>query len=150
MWFPVYLKGPVIPDPGGQRTELIVYVTSTIVNLQNHQILLTQLNGKIRCTTWRGALMISLICVWLNGWVNNHEAGRAHYGVTVMHIVKSKTRDCRQGITWNCRRHGSQFTSRSNVWSLTDLTINLYIRLYTLRSYGSHWDHIQLFGHRCN
>ena len=38
---------------------------------------------------WRGALMFSLICVWINDWVNNHEAGdlrryRAHYDVTVM------------------------------------------------------------------
>ena len=38
---------------------------------------------------WRGALMFSLICVWINGWVNNREAGdlrhnRAHYYVTVM------------------------------------------------------------------
>ena len=40
---------------------------------------------------WRGALMFSLICAWINGWVNNREAGdlrrhRAHYGVTVMNI----------------------------------------------------------------
>ena len=38
---------------------------------------------------WRGALMFSLIWVWLNGWVNNREASdlrhyRAHYDVTVM------------------------------------------------------------------
>ena len=38
---------------------------------------------------WRGALMLSLICVWTNGWVNNRDAGylrryRAHYDVTVM------------------------------------------------------------------
>ena len=38
---------------------------------------------------WRGALMFSLICVWINGWVNNREAGdlrryHAHYDVTVM------------------------------------------------------------------
>ena len=38
---------------------------------------------------WRGALMFSFICVWINGWVNNHEAGdlrryHAHYDVTVM------------------------------------------------------------------
>ena len=38
---------------------------------------------------WRGALMFSLICTWINGWVNNREAGdlllyRAHYIVTVM------------------------------------------------------------------
>ena len=37
---------------------------------------------------WRGALMFSLICVWMNSWVNNREAGdlrrcRAHYDVTV-------------------------------------------------------------------
>ena len=24
---------------------------------------------------WRGALVLSLICVWINGWVNNREAG---------------------------------------------------------------------------
>ena len=40
---------------------------------------------------WRGALMFSLICAWINSWVNNREAGnlrrhRAHYGVTVMVI----------------------------------------------------------------
>ena len=38
---------------------------------------------------WRRTLMFSLICVWINGWVNNSEAGdfrryRAHYDVTVM------------------------------------------------------------------
>ena len=37
----------------------------------------------------RGALMFSLICAWINGWVNNREAGdlrrhRTHYDVTVM------------------------------------------------------------------
>ena len=42
---------------------------------------------------WRGALMFSLICVWLNGWVNSREAGdlrcyRAHYDVTVMEFNK--------------------------------------------------------------
>ena len=38
--FPVYLKGPVIPDPSGQLAELIVYITSTRVDLYSHQILL--------------------------------------------------------------------------------------------------------------
>ena len=38
---------------------------------------------------WCGALMFSLICVWINGWINNREAGdlrrhRAHYDVIVM------------------------------------------------------------------
>ena len=40
---------------------------------------------------WRGALMFSLICVWINDWVNNREAGdlrryRPHYDVIVMII----------------------------------------------------------------
>ena len=40
---------------------------------------------------WRGALMFSFICAWINGWVNNREAGglrrhRARYDVTVMHF----------------------------------------------------------------
>ena len=44
---------------------------------------------------WRGALMFSLICAWINGWVNNGMAGdsrchRAHCDVIVM------------TIDWNC------------------------------------------------
>ena len=46
---------------------------------------------------WRGALIFSLICVWINGWVNNSEASdlrryRAHYDVTIMIM------DCLRGI----------------------------------------------------
>ena len=42
---------------------------------------------------WRGALMFSLICVWINGWVNSHEAGdlrryHAHYDVIVMNTAR--------------------------------------------------------------
>ena len=41
---------------------------------------------------WRGVLIASLICVWINGWVNNREAGDlrrycAHYDVTVMEAI---------------------------------------------------------------
>ena len=43
---------------------------------------------------WRRALLFSLICAWINGWVNNREAGdlrrhRANYDVTVMHRCPS-------------------------------------------------------------
>ena len=56
---------------------------------------------------WRTALMFTLICVWINGCVNNREAGDlrcyyAHYGVTVMH----KQRVLMHGHQgWNVR-HG--------------------------------------------
>ena len=41
---------------------------------------------------WRGALVFSLICVWINGWVNTREAGdlrryRAHYDLTIMWVL---------------------------------------------------------------
>ena len=40
VWFPVHLKGPMIPNPSGQLAELIVKITSTRVDLYSHQILL--------------------------------------------------------------------------------------------------------------
>ena len=41
---------------------------------------------------WRGAFMFSLICAWINGWVNNRKSGdlrrhRTHYDVIVMVTV---------------------------------------------------------------
>ena len=77
--------------------------------LKSCQIMMTSSNGNIFCVAghfvrgihrspvnnlhkgqWRGALMFSLICVWINGWVNNPEAGdlrhyRSHYDVTVIY-----------------------------------------------------------------
>ena len=44
---------------------------------------------------WRRALIFSLICVCIHGWVNNREAGdlrrhRAHYDVTVMNRANTQ------------------------------------------------------------
>ena len=44
---------------------------------------------------WRGALMFSLICVCINGWINNREAGdlrryRVHYVVIVMRTTHTQ------------------------------------------------------------
>ena len=55
---------------------------------------------------WRWALMFSLICAWINGWVNNREAGdlrryRVHYDVIVMWYVGGRDGDInRTYITW--------------------------------------------------
>ena len=40
---------------------------------------------------WHGALILSLMCVSINSWVNNHKAGdlrryRVHYDVSIMHL----------------------------------------------------------------
>ena len=56
---------------------------------------------------WCGALMFSLICVWITDWVNNREAGelrrhRNHYDVTVMRCMRAMS---------------SQIIENSTVWS---------------------------------
>ena len=57
---------------------------------------------------WRGALMFSLICAWINRWVNNREAGnvrrhRAHYDVALMFAPTKPwwrhNMDTRNGLT---------------------------------------------------
>ena len=58
---------------------------------------------------WRGALMFSMICARINGWVNNGEAGdlrrnRAHYDVTVMRRSKNHTPGT--GDSLNIQTHG--------------------------------------------
>ena len=54
---------------------------------------------------WRGALMFSLNCARINGWVNNCAAGdlrrnHAHYDVTVMDVRSLTVRYC-----GNCARN---------------------------------------------
>ena len=60
---------------------------------------------------WRGAL-IFFICVWINGWVNNPEAGdlrryRVHYDVIVMtsrqhvSLIRQMNTDKIKYVTWN-------------------------------------------------
>ena len=57
---------------------------------------------------WRGALMFSLICVWINNWVNNREAGdlrryRAHYDVIVMiHMLYNMT-PAKVPLSWGAK-----------------------------------------------
>ena len=52
---------------------------------------------------WRGALMFTLICVRMNGWVNNREAGdlrryRVHYDVIVMAWAKADLALCHHTV----------------------------------------------------
>ena len=65
---------------------------------------------------WRGALMFSLICAWINDWVNNREAGdlrrhRDHYYVIVMSCVfqtvtfTDAASTVQFGILWSTRCH---------------------------------------------
>ena len=53
---------------------------------------------------WRGALIFSLICVWINGWINNREAGDlSRYRVHYDDIVMQKERGARDSDPTNDR-----------------------------------------------
>ena len=68
---------------------------------------------------WRGALMFSLISTWINGWVNNREAGdlrrhRAHYYVIVMNNVINQRKTLRLNLESGAAGHTQAiyFTSK--------------------------------------
>ena len=56
----------------------------------------------------RGVLMFSLICTWINGWVNNREVSdlrrhHTHYDVTVMNRCRNENNNTTNGLvnTWH-------------------------------------------------
>ena len=84
---------------------------------------------------WRGALMLIMICAWINGWVNNREAGdlrhhRAHYDVIVMNIfplnIINYLQICRCPYKWILHIHVFKFEFKSHI------TPVVYIILYQL------------------
>ena len=80
---------------------------------------------------WRGALMITLICARINGWVNNCEAGDlrrnlAHYDVIVM-------------FSLNCG-----FNIKSNFFMFVDIDINDVPKLQ--RKYVKPWIFVLISG----
>ena len=71
---------------------------------------------------WRGALMFSLICAWINRWVNNRQAGDlrhhcAHYDVIVIQTLPT-ARKTRQFLL-HCQDHGYRWTKSSAAMVLT-------------------------------
>ena len=99
--------GPTWGPSGADRTQVgpMLAPWTLLSGLLTH-LMMTSSNGNIFRITghlwihwslvnslhkeqWCGAFMFSLICTWINSWVNNDEAGglkchRAHYNVTVM------------------------------------------------------------------
>ena len=75
---------------------------------------------------WRGALMFTLICARINGWVNNREAGdlrryRTHYDVIVMWLYHNDTWFCpwisttacfSNRMVWVCHRFEARSRTR--------------------------------------
>ena len=87
---------------------------------------------------WRGALMFSLICAWMNGWVNNREAGDlrrhcAHYDVIAMlimltHCGLNKMIATKRTIFWNAFYTFSSTPNGSTGWQC--MLIYIYIHIY--------------------
>ena len=82
-------------------------------------------NSPHKCQ-WCGVLMFSLICTWINGCINNGEAGdlrrhRAHYDVTVMlSISKPLLESMKTSIYVAIWHHWATVGQRKpNIWNWT-------------------------------
>ena len=90
---------------------------------------------------WRGALIFSLICVWINGWVNKRKAGdlrryRVHYDCNATPVTQFETAAQMPHIKYFCHitvhgyplamlRIGCTFINRhkaidANLWIYTE------------------------------
>ena len=85
----------------------------------------------------RGALIVSLICVWINCWVNNREAGdlrrhRGHYGVTGMTIpILAASRSILMSVdVCHLIHSGTTKTLCSNWYEPTSIGTLIHIRVY--------------------
>ena len=93
---------------------------------------------------WRGALMFSLIWPWINGWVNNREAGdlrhhHAHYDVSVM---AREGMPCGRNVSFCCTRNYACHQQPIDWWRTQNLKpcitfarrISLWKGIYTTLS----------------
>ena len=84
---------------------------------------------------WCGALMFSLICVWINGWVNNREAGhlrrhRSHYDVIVIMSLQTGTW---KAMRWNSACIGpsdNKFCDFGGKWHLNMISISISVSFH--------------------
>ena len=79
---------------------------------------------------WRGALMVSLICAWINGWVNNREAGDlrhhcAHHDVTVMWENKVEEYCDLFHLTFNLQANHQSSQFENIIWNYLKRSVNI-------------------------
>ena len=90
---------------------------------------------------WRGALVFSFICHWIDGGVNNREAGdlrhhRTHYYVSVDWAKRCDKTSCRL-----VKRHEATWELRDNWWTLIEHTFRITTPNYV--KIVSRCDHFQ-------
>ena len=96
----------------------------------------------------RAALMFSLICVWINGWVNNREPGdlrrhRSHYDVNVMReskIMADIEQQCNKVdmIDWKYWSLDKMFDNQQTAFSSTFLSKKVHWNVF-IRPNWSFW-----------
>ena len=89
---------------------------------------------------WRGALMFSFICAWIDGWVNNRGVGDlrrhcAHYDV---HLFNPGNRPGIVPLTLQCFVNGGQLT-------YLDASVSHNLCIHTRQSHS--WKHLSYRGH---
>ena len=125
----------------------IFVLFSTLFCTYPFNLMMTSSNVNIFGVTgqWRGALMFSLICAWLNGWVNNGEVGdlrhhRAHYGVTVVFwwLVWSVSASLAVGkVTRTClTESGGRFKNTYELLNLRALTFSAVNKIHIFPGMG--------------
>ena len=98
---------------------------------------------------WRGALMFSLICARINGWVNNREAGDlrrhgAHHDVTVM-------RSSNESIMTSHMSKTKQSTSKLRVYFMRYIVRNKSHNAPVLYPTMHHCNkNVHMYAHSCN
>ena len=88
---------------------------------------------------WRGALMFSLICVWINDWVNIREAGDlrrycTHYDVIVMSVYNDKMAN--NGC---CLHHYTDYDSYSSDSTCNHILFLPPLRPFTINQFPLPW-----------
>ena len=98
---------------------------------------------------WRGALMFSFICVWINSWVNNRGAADlrrfcAHYDVIIMYRHTHKIRIDGEGLTVAFKLYLGMITRVGGVAVVPKLTLAMTMLSTTnqlFSPYLFHWQH---------
>ena len=86
---------------------------------------------------WRGALMFSLICAQINGWVNNREAGdlrrhQAHCDVIIMSVTKTVIRPILHGHCYPSYPCGGPYGNPyiQSIWEIMQFRWRMYLNIW--------------------
>ena len=91
--------------------------------------------GEVTCYRWRGALMISLICDWTNGWVNSQDTGdlrrhRPHYDIPLMVDFVRAPRTVLHSVTFLKRLKLWVWRHRNYICEFFNICVSIYTYIF--------------------